>query len=232
MHRIGQSAAVHITTLIASNTIDERIQTVLESKRNIIRQVTLNLERMRDEASDNVGHPVGELADNQVRETALSSEGVSLASTAATPELSAELSVPAAPLPVRRDAPALALDAATVTPVKPKGAPKLAPSRARVTHPKPTANPITTPNAKIETPLSLVATLSDSPRFGTKSDGTARQQPAGPGRPRVLTDDERRERNNEAKRQWKLANAEKQLQYAQLWRAKRKALGADAATTE
>ena len=48
----------------------------------------------------------------------------------------------------------------------------------------------------------------------------------------MLTDDERRERNNEAKRQWKLANAEKQLQYARLWRSKRKALGTDAATTE
>ena len=233
VHRIGQSAAVRITTLIAMDTIDERIQTVLESKRNIIWQVTLNHERLRDDTNDRLGNQPDDPADDQVREAALSSEAVSLAVTAATPELSAELPVTAARLPVRHDAPALTLVATTVTPVNAKGAPKLAPSLARVTHLTPTANLIATPNAKIKAPLSASApTLSHSPRFRTKPDGTARQQLAGPGRPRVLTDDARRERNNEAKRRWKLANVEKQLQYARLWRAKRKALGADAATTE
>ncbi len=150
VHRIGQTAAVRITTLIAPCTIDERIQTVLEAKREIIRQVTLNRERLRDDANYEVGRQGDDEGNDEGEE--------------------------------------LGEDQGHTTPSPP-------------------------------------------PSFGIQSDDTAQHPPTKTGRPRVLSDDERRTRNNEAKRLWKLANAAKQLNYNRLSRAKRKKPSGETTTT-
>ncbi|BAE49710.1 Superfamily II DNA/RNA helicase [Paramagnetospirillum magneticum AMB-1] len=65
-------------------------------------------------------------------------------------------------------------------------------------------------------------TASMAAPFGLRRDGLPRMQAAGPGRPKTLSEEERKQRNAAAKAAWRERNRGKMQGYTKLWRAKKR----------